>query len=81
MDDVALIHHDKDELQRMLNITDDTAKKYHIQFGREKSQVITVGKTKDQPQFKLGKNTPDNTETYKYLGMTINSKGNLDDHI
>ena len=81
MDDVALIHHDKDELQRMLNITDDTAKKYHIQFGREKSQVITVGKTKDQAQFKLGKNTLDNTETYKYLGMTINSKGNLDDHI
>ena len=66
MDDVALIHHDKDELQRMLNITDDTAKKYHSQFGREKSQVITVGKMKDQPQLKLGQNTLDNTETYGF---------------
>jgi hypothetical protein len=81
MDDVALIHHDREIVQKMLDITDDIAKRYHIQFGKEKSQVITIGKTQYQPQFNLGKVTLDNTESYKYLGMTINKKGNLADHL
>ena len=81
MDDVALIHHDREELQKMLNITEDIARRYHIQFGKEKSQVITIGpKTDDQP-FKIGDITLDATDTYKYLGMIINNKGNLEDHI
>jgi hypothetical protein len=81
MDDVALIHHDREILQKMLDITDDIAKRYHIQFGKEKSQVITIGKTQYQPQFNLGKVTLNNIESYKYLGMTINKKGNLADHL
>ena len=54
MDDVALIHKNKNELQKMLNITDEIAKRYHIKFGQEKSQTITIGKTPETP-FKLGK--------------------------
>ena len=42
MDDVVLIHHDKEEIQKMLNITDDIAMRYHIKFGKEKSQILTV---------------------------------------
>ena len=81
MDDVALFHHDREELQRMLDITDDIATRYHIKFGKEKSQVLTIGKTQTEPQFKLGQSLLDNTETYQYLGMTINNKGNLTNHL
>ena len=35
MDDVMLISSDPKELQRMLNITDDIANRYHIEFGEE----------------------------------------------
>ena len=48
MDDVALIHHDKEELRRMLNTctTNELANIYHIKFGKEKSQSMTInGKT------------------------------------
>ena len=53
MDDVALIHKNKTELQKMLLITDEVAKRYHNKFGQEKSQTITIGKNQET-KFKLG---------------------------
>ena len=82
MDDVhvALIHKNKHELQKMLDITDEVSKRYHIKFGKEKSQSITIEKNQE-PKFKLGNMVMDNTETYKYLRITINNKGTIQDHI
>ena len=37
MDDVVLIHHDKEELQEMLDTTNDIGKSFHIQFGKGKA--------------------------------------------
>ena len=36
MDDVALIHKNKDELQKMQNITEEISKRYHLKFGQGK---------------------------------------------
>ena len=81
MDDVVLIHNTADGLQDLLNTTDKIAKKYHIEFGKEKSKVMTLGQ-KDRPNnFKIGEMKMEQTPTYKYLGETINNKNNLDDHI
>ena len=80
MDDVALIHHNKDELQEMLNVTEDISKRYHIKFGKEKSQVLTIGQ-KAGKAFNLGSMELDDTNTYKYLGVTINHMGTMEDHI
>ena len=66
--------------KKMLDITDEVSKRYHIKFGKEKSQTITIGKNQE-PKFKLGNMVMDNTETYKYLGITINNKGTMEDHI
>ena len=81
MDDVVLIHHDKEEIQKMLNITNEIAKRYHIKFGKEKSQILTIGNSEETPNLKLGNETVDPTTTYKYLGMTVNRKGNLETHL
>ena len=81
MDDIALIHHDKEELQKMIDTTDDIAKRYHIKFGKEKSQIITIGKNVITTPTEIGELSLDNTNTYKYLGLTINNKGNLIDHL
>ena len=81
MDDVVLIHHDKEELQKMLNTTNDIARRFHIKFGREKSQLLTIGNAEPPPEMKLGNDVLDKTDTYRYLGMTINSSGNLESHI
>ena len=33
----------------MLDITDEVSKRYHIKFGQEKSQTITIGKKNKKP--------------------------------
>ena len=63
--------------------TDDIAKRYHIKFGKERSQIITIrtNETTTQAGAEIGKLTPDNTATYTYLGMTVNNKENLQDNL
>ena len=80
MDDVCLIHHNPDKLQEILNITNHVANEYHIQFGAAKCKVIKRGKGK-KSSLTLNGETLEEVPTCKYLGETINNKGNLADHI
>ncbi len=48
VDDVALFSTDEKVLQEMLDITDETAKRYRIEFGKEKSKVL---KKKESTKF------------------------------
>ena len=81
MDDVALIAKDPEEMQIMLNITEDIANRYHVEFGKEKSKIIKIEKEKTDRQFKLGSMEIEECEKYKYLGMIVNNKNNLKGHI
>jgi hypothetical protein len=84
MDDVALFHHDPKELQKMLDITDQIASKYRIEFGEPKSRILTISKKKKKntyPQFTLGTLTIQQADSYKYLGETLNTQANLTNHI
>ena len=54
MDDVLLISTDPNELQDMLNITNEIANRYHIEFGKEKSKILKIGPSKKMPTIKLG---------------------------
>ena len=82
MDDVALIANNKEEMQQMLDKTDDIAKRYHIEFGKDKSKTMTVGPTKkEEPKFNLGNMELERTEKYKYLGTTLNERLTISHHI
>ena len=81
MDDVIIVSDDSNEMQEMLNIANHVAKKYHMEYGEDKSQIMIIGNKDDIPTFTLGDLTLETTEKYKYLGVTLNSKWNLDDHI
>ena len=56
----------------MLNITGETAKRYRIEFRKEKSKVLKIGKDKNETpsKLKLGSMELDNTSTYTYFGET-----------
>ena len=41
-DDVVLASDNPEELQEMLDITNKTALKYHVEFGKDKSQVMII---------------------------------------
>ena len=81
VDDVAIITNNIEDQQTLLSITNTTANKYRIQFGQEKSKLLIIGKDNTNPTIKLGDMTIDPCETYKYLGETLNTKNNINDHI
>ena len=81
MDDVVLIHETQEGLQNLLNITNTIAKKYHIEFGKEKSKAIQIGRKKTTQDLQLGQMKIEYTTKYKYLGETINNKLNMENQI
>ena len=81
MDDVILMTTEPKEMQRMLNITDATSGKYHVEFGEPKSNVMKIGGNKEKPEFHLGDMILKYTDKYKYLGFLQNKKNNLEDQI
>ena len=81
MNDVLLISSEPNELQQMLNITSAIAGKYHVEFGEEKSNVMKIGRNKENPEFTLGDMNLKYTNKYKYLGYVQNNKNNLEDNI
>ena len=81
MDDVLLISSDPKELQQMLNITNNVAGRYHVEFGEEKSNVMKIGRHKKEPNFMLGNMKLGYTDKYKYLGYIQNKQNNLETHI
>ena len=81
MDDVLLLETKPKEKQKLLDITEKLAEKYHIKFGKEKSQSLTIGKTNKQPQFTLGQMQVEPTEKYKYLWEMVNKKLSLKDQL
>ena len=66
MDDVCLIHHDLNNLQKILDVTNHVANKYHIQFGAAKCKLIKRGKEK-KSTLKLNGETFEEVPKYKYL--------------
>ena len=78
---LSLVSSDTDELQAMLNITHDIASRYHIKFGEAKSKILKIGKGQHKPDMYLGNMKLEYTNTYKYLGETLNHKGNMENHI
>ena len=80
MDDVCLIHNDRDKLQQMLDVTIHVAKKYHIKFGAAKFGVVKIGKGPNN-RLTLNGRILEEVEAYKYLGEMINNKGNFTAHI
>ena len=81
MDDVAITTTSIQETQKLLDITEDTSLKYHIQYGQEKSQALAVGKSKSPLKLKMGPMELKETDKYKYLGEMNNRKMNLEDQI
>ena len=83
VDDVFLLTLEG-ELQKPLNITDETSNKYHIEYGEQKSNHLPIKTSKKKLKsnsYKLGDMKLKTTDKYKYLGYIQNCKNNNEDHI
>ena len=81
VDDVLVIAESIEELQEMLNVINEIAAEYHIEFGMAKSQVLKVGKEEAITMMPLGNQAMTQTNTYKYLGFHQTSKNKLTQHL
>ena len=81
MDDVVLIENEGKKSQELLNITDHTSKKYHVEFGMPKTKYLRTSKKKDKIELKLGEQEIDEADKYTYLGEVNNKAMNLKDQI
>ena len=81
VDDVAIITNNLPDQKRLLKITEEVANRYRISFGKDKSKTMVVGTTKESPELKINTMEIDICDHYKYLGETINSKNNIENHI
>ena len=82
VDDVAIITDNINDQKTLLKITEETANKYRIQFGKNKSQTMTIGKSiSKEPTLGINEMHIEPCAQYKYLGEIINTKNNLDNHI
>ena len=76
-DDIVIMSEDSGELQEMLNIVAQYGREFGMKYNNEKSQVLVlngeaadVGRTWDIGDLRIGR-----TESYKYLGITVDEKG------
>ncbi len=96
MDDVVLIHNNPQQLQTMLDTTHEIASRYRIKFGEVKSKIMIIPSTYPEleitnpdieeipaiiPTFKIGDIELEEATTYKYLGITLNNKATMSDHM
>ena len=82
VDDIAVMKDNYNELQEMMDIVYNISQKYRIKYGLSKSKHHIIGDDNNpKKNIKLGDNILEKIPTYKYLGITYNRKGNLDDHI
>jgi hypothetical protein len=78
-DDVVLLGEDKVELQKMLDIAASFAKRWKLDFNRDKSNVIITGHRRlSNVRWSLGDKVISEVNQYKYLGVQISN--DISDH-
>ena len=81
MDDVLLAETSEKNSQELLNSTNHTSKKYHVEFGMQKTKYLRTGKKRDEIELRIGDNRIEETDKYTYLGEINNKAMNLKDQI
>ena len=80
VDDISLLTQTSPEMQKMLDITNNTSGPFHLEYGSSKSQAQT-GNKMDKTILHLGEMELEYTDKYKYLGYMQNAKNNQEDQI
>ena len=76
VDDVLVIAESLEEMQTMLNVINEIAAKYHIEFGMPKSNILKIGKKECITMMPLGSQAMTLTTEYKYRGFNQTKKNN-----
>ena len=82
VDDIAIMKDKYKDLQEMLDTVYEISQRYRIKYGLSETKHLIIGDDNEtEKTIRLGEDILEKVETYKYLGVLYNKKGNLDDHI
>jgi len=66
-DDIALVANNRHELQKLVKIAENYARKWKFVFNTKKSKVVVFNRKKANPSIKLDKDKLEVVPEYKYL--------------
>ena len=70
-DDVTLIAETRNELQHMITTLDKACERWGMHINGEKTKILTVGETANQPPLKLKGQQLEEVESFPYLGSEV----------
>ena len=76
-DDLAMLANSRDELQDKLNLLHLYCKDRNLHVNVNKSKIMVFNAIKDTRLFMYNDSKLDEVDSFKYLGMTINRRANL----
>ena len=80
-DDIVLFASCEEQLERMLEVAHGFGQKWGVSFSDKKSKVLVIGRRISNKKWKLGNKMLEETSSYKYLGVIINSRLKDNTHI
>ena len=81
MDDISTIGN-ADDIRKGIRNCAVREKKKKFTYGMKKTKYMVTGKDEEEKiEEKVEAGIVEKTKTYKYMGLMINEKGNLEDHI
>ena len=76
-DDLAMLANSREKLQENLNLLHLYCKDRNLHVNINKSKIMVFNAVKDTRPFLYNDSKLDEVDSFKYLGMTINRRANL----
>src|SRR4051794_32437804 len=70
-DDIALVTNNRHELQKLVTIAEDYARRWKFVFNTKKCKVVVFNRKNAHPSIKLDNDTLEVVQEYKYLGVWL----------
>lgn len=80
-DDLTIIAKQQTALKETVQEIIEEGKKIGLEINTKKTKIMTTTKEEQKREIKLGNNTYECVQKFKYLGVTLNCEGNNDEEI
>ncbi len=74
-DDIVIVAKTRDDLQRMLEKTEEQCKRFKLEINKNKTKSMKIAREREVLNVRLGTGEIEQVQDFKYLGVNIGEKG------
>ncbi len=74
-DDIVIVAKPKDDLQRMMEKTEEQCKRFKLEINKNKTKSMKIGREREVLNIQLSTGEIEQVEDFKCLGVNIGEKG------